>query len=186
MPLRRFLGGRRHRRAAHDLYIAIIEQARQPDFYLRQHVPDSLDGRFDLIVLHAFLVMRGLGRVDGAGRDEARGVSQALFDLMFADMEQNLRELGVSDMAVGKRVKQMAQAFYGRVAAYEKGLAEGDELLAAALLRNLYGVADPVPPDGVVAEMAAYLRQQDGWLAETRAGLVEGRVRFAPLVEAAQ
>jgi len=186
MPFRRFLDGRRRRRVAHTLYTAVIAQARQPDFYLRQQVPDSLDGRFDLIVLHAFLVMRGLGRIEGTGRDEAREVSQALFDLMFADMEQNLRELGVSDMAVGKRVKQMAQAFYGRVAAYEKGLAEGDAALAAALRRNLYGAADPGPADAVLAEMAAYLRQQDTWLAEVGAGLVEGRVSFAPLAEAAQ
>lgn len=186
MPLRRFLDGRRRRRAAHSLYTAIIMQARQPDFYLRQQVPDSLDGRFDLIVLHAFLVMRGLGRVDGNGREAAREVSQALFDMMFADMEQNLRELGVSDMAVGKRVKQMAQAFYGRVAAYDKGLSEGDEALISALQRNLYGAADPAPAEGVVAEMAAYLRQQDTRLAGAGAGLVEGQVSFAPLAEAAQ
>jgi len=186
MPLRRFLDGRRHRRAAHSLYTEIITQARQPEFYLQRQVPDSLDGRFDLIVLHAFVVMRGLGRVEGAGREAARGVSQALFDLMFADMEQNLRELGVSDMAVGKRVKQMAQAFYGRVAAYDQGLAEGEDALIAALRRNLYGAADPQPADDVVAEMAAYLRQQDAALAGAGAVLAEGRVSFAPLAEAAQ
>jgi cytochrome b pre-mRNA-processing protein 3 len=186
MPLRRFLDGRRRRRAAHSLYTTIIEQARQPDFYLRQQVPDSLDGRFDLIVLHAFLVMRGLGRIDGAGRDEAREVSQELFDLMFADMEQNLRELGVSDMAVGKRVKHMAQAFYGRVAAYDKGLGEEGAALEDALLRNLYGTADAAPTQAVLAEMASYLRRQDGAMADAGAGLVEGRVSFAPLAEAAQ
>lgn len=186
MPLRRFLDGRRRRRAAHSLYTTIIEQARQPEFYLQRQVPDSLDGRFDLIVLHAYLVMRGLGRVDGPGRDEAREVSQALFDLMFADMEQNLRELGVSDMAVGKRVKQMAQAFYGRVAAYDKGLDEGESELEAALRRNLYRTTETAPADEVVAAMAAYLRQQDQWLAEAGAGLAEGRVSFAPLAEAAQ
>jgi len=186
MPLRRFLDGRRRRRAAHSLYTTIIEQARQPDFYLHRHVPDSLDGRFDLIVLHAYLVMRGLGRIDGAGRDAAREVSQALFDLMFADMEQNLRELGVSDMAVGKRVKQMAQAFYGRVAAYDKGLGEGDAALEAALLRNLYGTSDTPPPQAALAWMAAYLHRQDGAMTDSGPGLLDGRIGFVSFAEAAQ
>ncbi|WP_374466727.1 ubiquinol-cytochrome C chaperone family protein, partial [Ferrovibrio sp.] len=91
------------------LYRAIVAQSRQAGFYREHGVPDSLDGRFDMIVLHSFLVMRRLRRIGAA----AEPLSQQLFDLMFADMDSNLREIGVGDLSVGKKVKAMAQAFYG-------------------------------------------------------------------------
>lgn len=178
---------RRAEDAARALYDAIVAQARQPGFYLDLGVPDSLDGRFDLIVLHAHLTMRGLGRREGEGGrhgtgfapESARAVSQALFDLMFADMDQSLREMGVTDSGVGKRVKQMAQAFYGRVLAYDTGLADAeDAALIAALRRNLFRAVDNPDPAALTA-LASYLRAQDRALAGAE-GLVEGRVAFAP------
>ncbi len=175
MPFRLFQSDRRRReRIAHSLYLSIVAQARQPAFYARLGVPDTVDGRFDLIVAHAFVVMRRLGRVDG-GRD----LSQALFDLMFADMDQQLREMGVSDLAVGRKVRQMAEAFYGRIAAYEKALAGGGgDGLADALARNLYRaevVAD-IPHAGAMAE---YLIAQEGHLdAQDDAALLAGKVTF--------
>jgi len=111
--------GKQHNPAAVALYKCIVEQARQPDFYTHHGVPDSLDGRFDMIVLHTFLVMRRLRTI---ASQAAGQLSQDLFDLLFADMDSNLREIGVGDLGVGKRVKKMAQAFYGRVEAYEAGL----------------------------------------------------------------
>jgi len=176
----------RHRahESARALYQVIVAQARQPGFYLDLGVPDSLDGRFDLVVLHAHLTMRALGRPGSpAVRDnpeEARAVSQALFDLMFADMDQNLREMGVTDSGVSKRVKQMAQAFYGRVVAYDTGLAqeEDDSVLIAALRRNLFGsVADPHP--AALTALAGYLRHHDRLFAEAE-GLAEGEIAFEP------
>jgi cytochrome b pre-mRNA-processing protein 3 len=180
MPLRRLLDRRRRERIAHDLYSGIIVQSRRPDFYVSREVPDTLDGRFDLIVLHAFLVMRRLKRIDGPQGEEARAISQALFDLMFDDMDQNLRELGVGDMSVGKRIKQMARAFYGRVAAYEDALAEAEPAaLTAALARNLYGTLDEPSSMASLEAMAAYLRRQDRGLEEQSDGAVlEGRIAF--------
>jgi cytochrome b pre-mRNA-processing protein 3 len=139
--------------SAHALYVALVRQAREPAFYSACGVPDSLDGRFDMIVLHAYLVMR---RLKAAGEGGA-ALAQALFDVMFSDMDQNLRELGVGDLAVGRRVKTMARGFYGRVKAYDEGLGAADDAaLAAALRRNLYGTAEPAPRH--LGAMAGYVR----------------------------
>ena len=177
MPFRHIRERRRRERVAHDLYTVIIEHSRQPIFYTKAAVPDSLDGRFDLIVLHAFLVMRRLNRVSSVQTEAARALSQALFDLMFDDMDQNLRELGVGDMSVGKKVKQMARAFYGRVSAYGDGLDGDDDALKGALVRNLYGTLDDEVASPVLAAMAAYLRRQVKELADQdEAAVMEGRV----------
>lgn len=180
MPFRRFFDRRRRERLAHDLYLAAVTQARQPHFYAGWGVPDSVDGRFDLIVMHAFLVMRRLGRVAGDGGDEAKALSQAVFDLMFADMDQQLREMGVTDLAVGRKVRQMAEAFFGRVSAYDKPLAEGDAAaLGEALARNLYRSATPRPED--VAAMAAYLVAQEAHVsAQSDSQVLAGRMTFRP------
>ncbi len=162
--------------AATRLYSEVVEQARQPFFYLTLGVPDTPDGRFDMIALHAALLLRRL-RLD---RDRTEAVSQAVFDLMFADMDQNLREMGVGDLAVGKRIKGMAQGFYGRLAAYDVGLAApGDEVLADALGRNVYRHREPGEGDPV--GLARYMRHQ----AESLAGqpvdaLLTGVVAFDP------
>jgi cytochrome b pre-mRNA-processing protein 3 len=178
MPFRRIRERRRRERIAHDLYSSIITQSRQPQFYLSGAVPDTLDGRFELIVLHAFLVMRRLNHVAAPVTEAAKTLSQALFDLMFDDMDQNLRELGVGDMSVGKKVKQMAQAFYGRVAAYEDGVAAGGASLAEALQRNLYGTLESAPASATA--MADYVLRQDSLLSKQEDGVIlEGKVVFA-------
>lgn len=181
MPFLNFSDRRRRERIAHGLYIAIVEQARRPEFYVERAVPDTLDGRFDLIVLHAFLVLH---RLKSAGGKDAKAVSQAVFDLMFADMDQNLREMGIGDMGIGKRVKQMTWAFYGRVTAYEEGLADAvGDTLAAALARNLYGSLAAPPEGEVLAAMAAYLRRQVAALAaQDDAALLDGRVGFGDVI----
>lgn len=163
-------------RAVADLYVTLVEQSRDPAFYLRCGVPDTLDGRFDMIVLHAFLV---LDRLRGQGR-RAEAFAQALFDHMFADMDVNLREIGVGDLSVGKKVKQMAQAFYGRARAYEEGLAAGgDDTLVAALRRNLYRSTSP--DRFHVGLVAAYLRREAARLATTPTDDILGaRIEFGP------
>lgn len=144
----------RHESEARALYDAIVAQARRPEFYSALGVPDTLDGRFDLVALHAFLVLHRLKRDHPRSVDLAQGV----FDTMFLDMDHSLRELGAGDLGVGRRVKQMAKGLYGRIAAYEAGLAGPDDELAAALRRNLYGTVDPDPAS--VRTIAAYMRRQ--------------------------
>ncbi|WP_341894351.1 ubiquinol-cytochrome C chaperone family protein [Ferrovibrio terrae] len=172
-----YLSGKHNETAAVMLYRQIVAQARQPAFYDRHGVPDSLDGRFDMIVLHSFLVMRRLRR---SGSEAAKELSQQLFDLQFADMDNSLREIGVGDLGVSKRVKVMAQAFFGRVEAYEAGLnAEDDRVLAEALTRNLYGTSQP-PAAGLVA-VAAYMRMADEQLAQQPDdSILAGNVDFLP------
>ena len=146
---------RRAAATASRLYAAAVAQARAPGFYLAG-VPDTLDGRFDLLMLHVFLLVRRLRR-DGA---DGAAAAQALFDAAFDDMDRTLREMGVGDLGVPRRVKAMARAFYGRAAAYDAALdARGDAGLRAALGRNLLGRA-PAP-----AAFAAYVRDAEAALA---------------------
>jgi cytochrome b pre-mRNA-processing protein 3 len=157
------------------LYGRIVAQARLPVFYERWEVPDSLDGRFELVALHCFLVLRRL-RKDGQATGAFR---QQLFDWMFADMDAGLRELGVGDLGVGRRVKDMARAFYGRIAAYDRGLDRGGAVLTDALRRNLYGTVDPA--HGALAAMAAYVQRVEAGLTGQRtADLLKGTVEFDP------
>lgn len=159
---------------AESLYRAAVTQARRSNFYVECCVPDTVDGRFELIALHVFLVLH---RLKGGG-EAADRLGQALFDLMFADMDRNLREMGAGDLGVGPRVKSMARAFYGRIAAYQDGLAAGAGALDAALRRNLYGTI-PSPGDTAVAAMADYLRRGVAQLeAATIDDLLTGRATF--------
>jgi cytochrome b pre-mRNA-processing protein 3 len=115
-----------------------VAQARRPWLYARLGVPDTIDGRFDMIVLHAFLIFARL-RHEGP---KARDLAQLVFDEMFQDMDHSLREMGVGDLSVGKRVRRMAEIFYGRADAYRKALSapeeERVEALKAALERNVF------------------------------------------------
>jgi cytochrome b pre-mRNA-processing protein 3 len=139
------------------LYGAIVERSRDPRFYAEAGVPDSLDGRFEMLALHGYLVLRRLR----AGGPAAAAMAQALVDALFADMDANLREMGAGDLGVGKRVKRMATGFYGRVAAYDEGQARGNA--EEALQRNLYGTVSPRPAE--VGAMARYLAEADARLA---------------------
>lgn len=154
-----------------EMYQLIVQQARDPKFYRDFSVPDTVDGRFEMISLHVFLVLRRLRR----SSEGASKLSQALFDYMFEDMDLCLREMGAGDMGVGKRVKSMIQAFYGRVASYEEGLTDGKKILEAALLRNVYGTINSsnVP----VELLAEYVQYQDKHLRALELADVE-RARF--------
>ena len=153
---RHLKGRKRRREAARRLYLVAVRQARDPMLYTEGGVADTLDGRFDLIVLHAVPLMRRLRQCD----EEGRQLSQTLFDVMFDDMDQSLREMGVGDLRVGKRVKQMARAFYGRAKVYDQAfdLAPGPDRrrsIAEALERNVFN-NDP-PAAGRVQAMACYV-----------------------------
>ena len=114
------------------IYGMIVTQAREPLFYRDLGVPDTVNGRFDLLVLHLWLVLRRLRPIPGGV-----GLSQALFDRFCDDMDANLREMGVGDLTVPKRMQAFGEAFYGRWAAYDLALAAGEEPLAQALCKNV-------------------------------------------------
>jgi cytochrome b pre-mRNA-processing protein 3 len=163
------------RRAAEQAYSRIVAHSRDPLFFTDYGVPDTLDGRFELICLHAFLYLHRL-------KDEGPGgsaVGQCFVDAMFADMDRSLREFGTGDLSVGRQVRRMAQALYGRINAYEDGLAGGDALLGAALARNLFGTVPEPPP--FAGPMAAYMRREAARLRHRPADeLVRGEVSFGP------
>jgi cytochrome b pre-mRNA-processing protein 3 len=149
------------RDAAESLYLEAVAKARDPAFYTALGVADTVDGRFDMIVIHVMLVMRRLRAAGEAGK----AVSQDLFDLMFKDMDRSLREMGVGDLSVGKHIRGMAKAFYGRAASYENGMDEmataGDAKLTAALQELVYR-NEPAPG---ATSLAAYLMRADTHLA---------------------
>jgi cytochrome b pre-mRNA-processing protein 3 len=144
---------------AERLYDAAVAQARQPVFYARCGVPDTVDGRFDMVVLHVCLLIRRLGR----GGDSGQALAQVLFDTTFRDMDRSLREMGVGDLGVARRVKEMARAYYGRAEAYDQALDAGDaDRLGEALRRNLLAGAGE---DAQVRSLADYVTRADAALA---------------------
>jgi cytochrome b pre-mRNA-processing protein 3 len=119
------------------IYGMIVTQAREPLFYRDLAVPDTVNGRFDMLVLHLWMVLRRLKPTKGGAE-----LSQALFDRFCDDMDGNLREMGVGDLTVPKRMQAFGEAFYGRAAAYDLALAAGEEPLAQALCKNILNGAE--------------------------------------------
>lgn len=159
--------------AARRLYDECVAQARLPVFYARFGVPDTVDGRFDVISIHVFGVLR---RLSTEGPDE-KAFGQRVFDQMFGDIDDSLREMGVGDTRVGKKVRGLAEAFYGRVAAYGSALDDGDEpALVDAITRNVFDVE--APPIGA-APLAAYIRDMmKEFERQTASALIAGEVSW--------
>jgi cytochrome b pre-mRNA-processing protein 3 len=133
------------------LYGAVVAQARLATFYADYGVPDTVEGRFDLIVLHLVLLLRRLGQET----DQRRGLGQDLFDEFCRDLDANLREMGVGDLAVPKRMQRFAEAFYGRQSAYGEALAAADPGdFEKSLSRNIYQSGE----GGDAVRLAAYAR----------------------------
>ena len=155
------------------LYGAIVAQARDARFYQAYRVPDTVLGRFDLIVLHLALVLRRL-REDAAMRTPA----QRVFDAFCRDMDHNLREMGISDQGVPRQMRRVGEAFYGRAQAYEAALREsGAGALAQALARNVY--AEAAEPQAAALHLAAYVRLAVATLEQQPlADVARGVVRF--------
>jgi len=119
------------------IYGMIVTQAREATFYRDLGVPDTVNGRFDLLLLHLWLLLRRLRTAQGGP-----ALSQALFDRFCEDMDGNLREMGVGDLTVPKRMRAFGEAFYGRSRAYDQAVDEGREALASAIARNILNGAD--------------------------------------------
>jgi cytochrome b pre-mRNA-processing protein 3 len=160
------------------LYGAIVAHARLPVFYRALAVPDTIEGRFDLLVLHVHLLFR---RLAGAN-DAQRAAGQAVFDRFILDMDDSLRELGVGDLTVPKLMRSMGEAFYGRAAVYDAAIAEsGDQALGAALMRNIY--SNDANAEKRALRLAGYVRRAIVTLAvQDAATIVAGDVKF-PLPE---
>ncbi len=154
-----------------SLYGAIVAQARSPVFYSEYGVPDTVEGRFDMVLLHVYLVWRRLSKAGAAERE----VAQRVFDLFFQDMDESMRELGVGDLSVPRKVRAMGEAFYGRANVYGAALADaGDGLLVAALERNVFGEAE-----NQSVRLARYVRAADRLLeAQTAETIARGKVAF--------
>jgi len=143
------------------LYARTAEQARAPELFEACGIPDTLDGRFDALALHAALMIDRLRR-----EPDGETLAQEYFDAMFRHLDLTLRELGAQDLGVGRRIKIMAEGLQGRALAYRTALAGGPVPLAEVLRRNAYGGRPPVG-DEMVARLEAYVRGVASHLAQS-------------------
>ncbi len=150
-----------HEAFAAALYTRTAEQARAPVLFEACGIPDTLDGRFDALALHAALVIDRL-----RAEPDGEALAQAFFDAMFRHLDLTLREIGVQDLGVGRRIKIMAEGLHGRALAYREALqGGGTTALAEALRRNAYGGRSP--DDAEVARLEAHVRAYADRLAAT-------------------
>ncbi|NBB51644.1 ubiquinol-cytochrome C chaperone [Rhizobium sp. CRIBSB] len=128
---------RPEKRMAEALYVSVAAQARAPAFYTALGVPDQIDARFELYTLHVTLLIERL-KDDGPQGAE---IGQRLFDIYVSALDDSLRELGVGDLSVAKKMRKLGEALYGRMTVYAPALAQQDEsALAMVLARNVHGV----------------------------------------------
>lgn len=151
------------RRKAGELYGAVVAQARRPEFYTDLGVPDTPVGRYEMVVLHLFLVLERLRSAAGRGAP----LDRMLVEAFIADMDDSLRELATGDLSVPKKVRRAAAGLYDRTMDYRAGLAElSDAPLAAALARHIHDAPAGAEADARLVALAAYVRQGARALAE--------------------
>lgn len=163
------------RAEADRLYAVLAQQSRQPAFFAELGVPDTVDGRFDLLSLHVALAIDRLAR-----EEDGVALSQSLFDAMFRHLDLALREMGVQDLGVGRRIKIMAEGFHGRGLALRQALQDDEAALTSVLARNVFGTAQP--PTGAVVRVVAYVRSLAAVLRErSRTDILAGKIDFPSL-----
>ena len=186
MGLLNLIRGGKHERTGFELYGKAVAAARDPYLYTDLGVPDTLDGRFDMVGLHTFLLIQRLKGEPAPGP----ALAQAVFDAMFSDMDINLREMGVGDLSVGRKVRVMWEAFHGRAAAYSAAMSANgppaDKVaLEAALIRNVWrGEPEHEAHAGALARLM--LAQEAHLAAWDMAPLRRGEVTFLPAREASR
>ncbi|GJD81077.1 ubiquinol-cytochrome C chaperone family protein [Methylobacterium gregans] len=155
MIARFFRRGDARRRLIETLHLRINEASRAPALYTDLGVPDTVEGRFEALCLHVILVLRRMRALP----DPAADVAQDLVNAVFLQLDAALRELGVGDFGVPKRMKKLGAAFYGRAEGYDAAL-DADDMAAlrAALARNVLGQDGAVHADAEAAGLAAYVR----------------------------
>lgn len=143
------------KKTAKKLYEVAVNKGREPVFYQDYNVPDSVDGRFEMICLHTLLFIRRLNALD------KKKEAQALFDVMFVIMDKSIREIGVGDLSVPKHMKRMMKGFKGRAFNYADALDANDvHALKGAVVRNVFGtVEEPEPLD--IEAIADYIVSAD-------------------------
>lgn len=156
------------------LYGMIVAQARLPAFYRAYRVPDTVEGRLEMVLLHTFLCCRRVG----SGAKAIQGLGQRVFDLFCRDMDGNLREMGIGDLAVPRHMQRIGEAFYGRAGAYETALAAGDkQALSEAVMRNVFSGL-PQHSNGA-SRLAAYMRLASIDLARQQdTAIARGQINF--------
>lgn len=161
----------------HGVYASALSFSRSPKFYQEYSVPDTLDGRFDLLLLTVFLVMqRMLDEQTEGSRKVAKKFNQALFDETFKDMDQTLREMGIGDMGVPKHMRKMMRAFNGRMHAYENAITTAT--LKDALIKNLYGTIEAPDESSVVKMEQKIYEVLECLKAQKIEDLLAGRIEF--------
>ena len=179
--LMRYLGRQQRKlegRPAERLYQSILQASRQPNLYTEFEVHDHLDSRFDMLCLHISLLM---GRLRMLPEDVHKPLNQELFDRFFADMDFSLREMGVGDLGVGKRVRKMSEAFMGRLLAYTKSLERNDKMeLALVLARNIRRSHDSNDADRRMADYV--LESRDRLSAVSDNEIVAGTVDLVAIL----
>lgn len=164
---------RREANAAHSLYTATIAAARDPWLFNDCDVPDTAEGRFETLTLMAFIVLNRLKDIDGG-----ESVSQAYFDIMFEDIEANLREMGVGEATMAKRVKKLASSFYGRLKTYDSAITSDDPTQwSQTIKRYLYD--DISVTDKTLSAVVIYSKNiADGIAKQSSDALLEGTITF--------
>ncbi len=162
--------------AAHQLFLKVIEQSRDDSFYKNYKVEDSLDGRFDLMTMHMSIILNKLEQHSEI--NDAKLVRRSLQEIMFDNLDLSLREIGVGDLGVGKKIKVMAEAFYGRVAVYQALFKSNNHRdLSEALKRNLYRGRDI--EEGVLSEMVNYVfLQWESVNGQSIMDIIKGNISF--------
>ncbi|MCS6854180.1 MAG: ubiquinol-cytochrome C chaperone [Elioraea sp.] len=174
--LRRLFSPRALEREGYVLYGAAVAAARDPLWYARLGVPDTLEGRFDMVCLFTFLVLDRMAEAPG---EEPRRLAQAVTDAMFADLDQTLRQMGAADIGLARRVRRLYEAFHGRAAAYGRALAAADDgPLVAALSRNVWRSETAVA--GARPLAVAVRRQRAHLGAQSFAAFSRGEIAFLP------
>jgi len=170
---------------AETLYQLCLSHSRDPELFLKAGVEDTLDGRFDSLCLSVGCVMHRLAQMSDAHQQQAKQTSQHLFDIFCSDMDLTLREMGVGDLGVSKRVKTMSEAFIGRLTAYCEALTKNDiKALEEALLRNLYRSDTPSDTQTQQAHMLAdRVAKFTGKLAKLEdEDILSARIELPPIV----
>ncbi len=163
-------------RAGFLLYGRAVAAAREATPFAEWGVPDTPAGRFEMVCLHVALLIRRL-RAERTAEGDALG--QAVFDAMFSDMDVNLREMGIGDLSVGKKVKNLWEGFHGRAEAYGAALDAADAAgLAGALARNIWIKEEP-PPGGAEALAGRAMAAATALGGQDMASLKGGEARFA-------
>jgi cytochrome b pre-mRNA-processing protein 3 len=174
--LARLFRSRPAKLAGRALYGAVTHQARQAEFYVALAAPDTVEGRFEVYNLHVVLLLHRL-RAQGP---QAAETAQALFDTYVSSLDDALRELGVGDISVGKKMRKLGEAIYGRVRSFDAALADGDPAALADMVERTVYAGAPAPQGPALAD---YLQRSVAALAaQPLDALLEGRVAWPSIL----